>query len=370
MRSGHWKGGQIPKLEWEYDVRRHTPTGTGLTPDTILSTLIPNRGGPADLPSFTAFDSASRSYFASSWFNQSAAHLFTTKISAAVDSASAPTSVYFAFPKSGAIMIGLKSHSNADGSVQLLALFESGEVIEVNPATGVTAPFASMVPSATPHHTLSSAIAVNSKTGTLLGVTDNKRDTSTPRLIVSVDLLTGDVKNVPLTTLKYHDPTSTTPFQAVWLEGVQQLLVFYAGFETGDFDQIIFASPATGAMVLMWRDLTQVPTIAPPPYPGQVELTFQAHCKTITTCIPAESDFLQTVTIDRDQGTILFQGTIQNSEGPGYAVRMLTMPIPTKVHECMHQGLSCTLRTAADTKPPYGWAGYQYVEVVANTTAL
>ena len=44
---------------------------------------------------------------------------------------------------------------------------------------------------------------------------------------------------------------------------------------------------------------------------------------------------------------------------------MFAMPIPTKVHQCDRKGLSCVIRTAADIVLSYGWAGYQYVDVVA-----
>jgi hypothetical protein len=272
--SGHWKGGQIPKLEWELDLRRHDDREGHGVEDIILKTVIPTRSGIASLPSFTAFEPENRTFYVTASKSSSSASLFSATINAAVDNTTTAHETVFHFP-AGNALVGLQALAGPT----LLACFNDGSVVKVDPTTGVTTPFASLIPTGT-SGAISTAITLDRKTGTLFAVYNN----SVPnRQIASLDIATAKVTTVALKPLKYHDPKVEQPFQAVWLDGVQQLLVFYAGFEKDmSFDQIIFADAKTGALVFMWKDLTQVPSISPPPYPAQIEMQFEDHCKEIT----------------------------------------------------------------------------------------
>ena len=415
--SGHWKGGQLPKLEYEYDIRRHDDRETHGTQDAVLATLIPTRGGEASLPSFTAFCAPSRAYYATAMYNSSAAYLFGRTMATDVSNTSVLSGpVLFRFPAVGATLVGVQplcvkkeaptiaaiakagasctnraSCSNhgdcvnqvcvcdagwsgttcADStptpaptpaSESLLAIFEDGTVLQVDPNTGATAPFAALLAPDERLATISTAIAQD-KAGRVYFVTD------TPPLLKKREIIVLDTSTKVATAttthdLKYHDPATTMPFAAVWLEDLQHLLIFFAGqYRLKGLDQIIFADPGTGDLTLMWRDLTEVQSLSPAPWPSQFQLMFQDHCKAITSCVHTESDLMQQVVVDPNQKKIFFQGTFQDSADPGFASRMFAMPIPDKVTQCDHPPTSCVIRTAADIVPSYGWAGYQYVGV-------
>jgi hypothetical protein len=309
--SGHWKGGQIPKLEWELDIRRHDERELHGTDDVILRNVVAQRDGVASLPSFTAYEPTSRSYFATAAQSASSANLFSVTISAAVDNTTIPIHTRFNFP-AAASLVGLQAVTSAANEVMLLACFSDGSIMKVDPASGASTKFASLLPSDS-IESISTAIALDRKAGTLFAVYNS----SATRQVASLSLSTAKVTSVALKTLKYHNPAVEQPFQAVWLNEVEQLLVFYAGFERMEsFDQIIFVDTQKGDLVFLWKDITQVPSISPPPYPAQYEMQFQDHCEKITACTPTASDFMQTVVVDPNMGLIFFQVTIQVIEFP------------------------------------------------------
>jgi len=414
--SGHWKGGQLPKVEWEYDIRRHDDREAHGTDDDVLATLIPTRGGKASLPSFTAYCAGSRAYYATAMFNSSAAYLFGRTLANDVGNATgAREPVLFGFPAVGAKLVGVQplcagraqtraktktaagaactdrascsGHGDCVNQVcacdagwsgatcatppapasgdSVLAIFADGTVLQVDPSTGASAHFADLLPKDEKLATVSTAVAQD-PTGFLYFITD-KTPLLKKRDMIVLDPAARVVTAFELHAVKYHDPATTVPFAMVWLEDLQYLLIFYAGMYRDDgLDQILFADP-TGVsdMTLMWQDLSQVQSLSPAPWPSQYQLQFQDHCKIITACVQTESDLMQQVVVDPHQQEIFFQGTFQDSTDPDFHSRMFAMPIPTKVHQCDRGGLSCVIRTAADIVPSYGWAGYQYVDVVA-----
>ncbi len=117
------------------------------TQEVLLDTFLPVSSAPAPQPTYTAYEPVSRQYFALAG-TKAGLVLWGSTLSGDVNT-STPMSpfgvvVSLAAGNTDTVVVGLEA-LNTGGTVTVLAVFEGGTVLTVDPATGSTAVAAALL---------------------------------------------------------------------------------------------------------------------------------------------------------------------------------------------------------------------------------
>eukprot|EP00040_Diaphanoeca_grandis_P008908 m.46837 g.46837 ORF g.46837 m.46837 type:complete len:378 (-) comp20345_c0_seq2:130-1263(-) len=335
-----WDGRTTPDVQWALDVTR-LDTSFHFNEVKKLSLLIPTRQGPVTLPTLTAYDDMSRTFFTTVPVMvptpNASATLWGTTIADNVSAAVPLFEVKYAFPSSESQLVGIET-ARVNGALVLFAVFKSGEVVTVDLKTGATTSVAALCDVNAMF--VSHAITVDPVKNQMYVIL-NPNGVASPRQIVTLDLATHHVTNVSLATLKDHNPVLEAPFEIQWLPTLQTTLVFF----TGNFDQLVFVDPATGATAFYVDNLAQFEGSS-----GVFQFTADDSL--------ADDDTWQDSTIDHDKAKIYFQCTDTDTSGDGTTTLCVTA-VPTKVGE-MCRGVNSAIEPMS-----YGFAGMHFVSIVA-----
>lgn len=234
-----WNPFGIPRQDTEFRLRQ----------ELKLQKLIPTTAGPALSPTFTAYEPTQRLFFTTVRRNSTSGSLWGLTLANDVNNASWYTQeVRFAFPVVDAVMVGLQAFSESSGSVTVVVLFEGGQVVQVDPRTGVTRDVAMLGNNS---RSLTTATTVDPATGSLFVVTEASEELP-QRQVVTLSMVSWQVTaRAALQPLKQHDPAVEKPFEMRFIAHLQTLLLFF----TGNFDQIVYLEPHSGMTTMAVGDL-------------------------------------------------------------------------------------------------------------------
>lgn len=331
---GQWDGRTAPDVQWALDVTRQD-TEFRVRQELKLQQLIPTTPGPALTPTWTAYDEKTRQYFVTVYRNSTSASLFGSVIADDVESNVPldPVEVRYSFPEEDATMVGLEAWNN-NSHVTPLSLFADCSVWAVDPATGTSKPLASLCDSGT--RKLTTAMTLF---GDKLYVISQAAQGLPARNIVTLDLATMTASSAALAPLRDHNEALELPFEMVWLDQLNTLLVFYSG----NFDQMVYVEPNSGLTALALPDLTEW---------GQ-----DGHFEFLADERLEADDLWGNVCMDVVKDLIYFQCSDVDDSGDA-TTTLCKMPIPKKT------GARIAWINAAIWPMTYGYAGMQYVQVM------
>jgi len=335
--TAQWDGRTVPDVQWALDVTRQD-TEFRARQELKLIQLIPTTLGDASYYTYTAYDEATRVYTVSVARNDTSASFWGMGITKDVENVTALIpEVRYAFPARGAVLVGLELFNNK-GTLIPLALFKDGTVLQIDPKTGATKVFAQLVNAST--QVITTAIELDPSTQKLWAI--GQQATGLPnRFMVTLDLNTKAVTSVLLAPLKNHNQELCAPFEMVWMPSLQTLMVF----NTGNFDQLIYTSPASGETSFATLDMAQFIDGEG----GHFEFTQDPFLEMDDTWANA--------CIDNVKGWIYFQCSSVTDDGD-ITTTLCQIPVLPKEKELTYINVAIQPMT-------YGYAGMQYVQVVS-----
>ena len=113
----------IPQVQWALDITRQSVLEYPFVPDEQqLQLLIPPRDGPANAPTFTAYDSLSRNYYLTTRATDYTGFVFGVTIAGDVNSTQYTfPKQSFKFPHARALMVGMETVTL--GGAQIVLVF-------------------------------------------------------------------------------------------------------------------------------------------------------------------------------------------------------------------------------------------------------
>lgn len=333
--TAQWDGRTVPTVQWALDVTRQD---TLFRPkqELKLQLLLPTTPGPALSPTFTAYDATSRDYFTAVRQNASAGRLWHMTINNAVDNSTVDPDVRFAFSQMDATFVGLEAWNN-NGVSTPLALFADCTVLVVDWKTGATKKLLQMCDPLQQMLTTATELV-----GNVLYVVAQNTQGLVNRQIVQVDLTTLKLSSAPLQSIKNHDPMLELPFEMVWLPSLKTMMLFFSG----NFDQIVYLEPNSGAMSFAFHSISD--------YGGSTGGKFE-----FTKNDRLEDDDLWTdVAVDTVQNKIYFQCSDVDPDSGLVTTALCEIPIPAKIKELDFINVAIEPMT-------YGYAGMEFVQVAA-----
>ena len=331
--TAQWDGRTVPDVQWALDLTRQD-TEYRLRQELKLQKLLPTTIGPALSPTWTAYSPGSRSYFTSVRKNKTAAYLWGMAINNNVNATTPICQTTFGFPQEDAVFVGLEAF-DVNGATTVLAFFQDGTILDVDYSTGSTTDFANLVGGSSA--VVSTSITVDHINNTLYAVLDSK-----PHQIVTFDLVSKKVTNsVAIGKLKDHDDFLELPFEMVKLPDSGDVLLFY---DSELFDQILFVDTTTGDPAFLFNDIAE---FGEGTY-GHFEFTANDRLE--------DNDLWGTVCLDTLKDKIYFQCSAVDDSG-FVTTTMCEIPVPKK------RKAGDFINTAIQPMT-YGYAGFQYVEVV------
>jgi hypothetical protein len=330
-----WDGRTVPDVQWALDVTRQD-TEFRARQEYKFIQLIPTTKGDASHYTYTAFDAATRTYITSVTRNESSGSLWGMTITKDVENVtSLGPEVRYAFPEFGATLTGLELVNNR-GSLTPLAIFKDGTVIQIDPVSGATKLFARLVNASS--QLLTTAIELDPVSQKLWAI--GQEATGLPnRFMVTLDLASKAVTSILLAPLKNHDPVLCAPFDMVWLPTLQVLLTF----NTGDFDQLIYVSPASGEMAFGTNNMAEFSD-------GNGHYEFMAD-----DFLEAD-DLWANSCVDSVKALVYFQCSSVDEDGEA-TTSLCATPILPSIKEVPWINTHIQPMT-------YGYAGMEYVQVV------
>ncbi len=240
--NAQWDGRTIPNVQWALDVTRQVTVEYEPFQPAIevqLQLLMPTRNGPANSPTFSAYDALSRNYFLTTHQDDYSSLLWGVTIAGDVNSTK------FSFPQvtynitnPGANMVGMEQVYLGSAST-LLVFFDDGSVTQVDPASGASQPYTTVC-----NQTLQvNAVTARENTRDIFLLTITTLSVVPTYGIITFNYATRQATAVSMQAVPYFNTTEESGFEMVWSESLQQLIVFF----TGPFDQIMYINPVTGA---------------------------------------------------------------------------------------------------------------------------
>lgn len=337
-----WDGRTYPDVQWALDVSR-VATHFAFKNELKLQKLLPTSDGTAPSPTLTAYDDASRTFFTIVSHNLTAAKLWTSVINKNVSAITPVNDVLVAYPQLGATMVGVKTVTISD-HLHVLFIFHDGTLLDVNPMTGATKPFCNLV-GARNDTTVTTAIELDVASNTLHAVLEIASPSyANPRVLVAVDLHSRTVgPHIPIKPPFFHntDPSKSAPFQMVWLESLNNLLIFHKG----SFDQIIFTDPKTGDSKYFVSNLAE--------YLGASGGNLQFVADEFLQAV----DTRQNVVIDFEKALIYFQCSDVDPDSGFFTTSLCVTKLPTKATLTNYVNI-------AREPMSYGYGGMHFVKVV------
>jgi hypothetical protein len=331
-----WDGRTVPDVQWALDVTRQDTEFRAIQEHKFIQ-LIPTTKGDASHYTYTAYDMATRTYMTSVTHNQSSGSLWAMTITKDVENVTAiGQEVRYAFPQFGATFIGLEI-VNVKGTLTPLAIFKDGTILQVDQKTGATKLFAILVNATTQF--LTTAIELDPTSGKLWAI--GQQATGLPnRFMVTLDLNTKAVTSILLAPLKNHDPVLCAPFDMVWISSLQVLLTF----NTGDFDQLIYVSPASGEMAFGTNNMAEF-------------TDGNGHYEFLADDFLEADDLWANSCVDSVKGLVYFQCSSVDDSGEALTSLCAT-PILPSIKEVPWINTHIQPMT-------YGYAGMEYVQVIS-----
>jgi hypothetical protein len=340
--TAQWDGRTVPTVQWALDVTRQDTTFR-FKQELKMTQLIPTTPGPADTPTLTAFDPKSRVYLTATQRTTSEASLWAMQINNAVTNVTRtnPDNVQFQYPPPGGEwpnsdeLVGLVAFSGPSNTTAL-AVFGSGELLQVDIGTGKTQMFGRLCNKS---YELTPAIAVDHSRGLLFAVIQGGSGAGN-RHIVTYNLLSASVvSTVEMSHLRNHAPAEFVAFEMVWVPSLKELIVFY----TGRFDQLVWCNPVTGSISFADFDLGQETGSF-----GTISFTGDPRLE--------DDDFWSNAAVDTVKNELYFQCTETDSNGDG-TIAMCKMKIPAVERQYMSINDAIAPMT-------YGYAGMKFIQVL------
>jgi hypothetical protein len=270
-------------------------------PDEVqLQTLIPQRTGAANGPTYSAYDPITRNYYLTVKMSDTFGYIFGSNIAGDVNSS---TQIYpqqtFAFPYARANMIGMETVS-LGGQQIVLVFYDNGFVSKVDPATGATSPYTQLCNSSR----VANAVTYRKDTHEIFVLTESPQGIGRrPDYgIITFNYATKLSNEVLMQVPAYFNPLDESGFELVWLESVQNLMVFF----TGLFDQVVYVNPYTSAATFAYGNLAEFQGSN-----GNIEFTSDTFLQDLDTDAnvavddgPGQTVYFQCSDVDPDTGMV------------------------------------------------------------------
>lgn len=336
--TAQWDGRTYPNVQWALNVTRQTTTFEW-TQQLELQNLLPTTQGPARSPTFTAYDPISRQYFVATQFNMSAAFLWSMTLDSAVTAAPMGEPQFTNYPQYGETLVGLQA-VNIEGFVALYSFFADGSVFEINTQTGIGSMFVNLC-GGVATRSLTTAFDHNSKSNLVYGITASTVGEPAYE-IVTLDLNSGYQWTYALTTnLTGFVAAQESAFEMLWLDNIQQLLVFF----TGNFDQLLFVDPYSGNASFAIQNLAEYGLN------GRYEFTVSSFLE--------DGDIWSNAALDSVEKNVYFQCSDVDPDSGAVTTTLCQIPQPQKIAPLYFVN-------AAISPMTYGYLGMQYVQVIKS----
>jgi hypothetical protein len=231
----------FPDVEWALKVTRQITVLNSPFEQQELQyqTIIPTRQGSALGPSYSTYDGLSRNFFGTTHVDDFGGLVYGLTISGDTNSSTYGFPLKaFNYTNPGSNMIGLETVYLGSQQV-LLVFFDDGSVEQVDPVTGAGTPYTTLVDAT--RQVMCTVYRENSREIMVLSMSLTERVTN-----YAVHVFNYATRQVTSTVImqnpQYFSPTEEVPFEMLWLETIQNVLVFW----TGPFDQLIYIDPKTG----------------------------------------------------------------------------------------------------------------------------
>jgi hypothetical protein len=336
--NAQWDGRTFPDVEWALDITRQITSITyPFEPEEVqYQLLIPTRPGPANAPTFTAFNPLSRDYFLVTKKNDFTGHMFGITISGDTNSSNYtyPMTNFKFVDGNQAQMVGLETVL-LGGQQVVLVFYDNGAVQIVDPVTGQGKPFSNCLAAGR------QANAVTYRQGTHdIFVLSQSTNAQRPNYgMVIFNYQTKQSQEIIFQVPTLFDPTVEQGFEMVWMETLQNLLVFF----TGNFDQIMYVQPYTGVSAwAIWNMHDYSGGY------GAYEFTVSTYLEDLDTTANAAIDdvgkriYFQCSEVDQDSGDI--------------TTSLCTHELPTAVAQWSWIDTAIAPMT-------YGYAAAEYVQI-------
>jgi hypothetical protein len=322
------------------DVTRQN-TRFALKQELVLQNLEPEIPNPIGVGTvFTTFDPMSRLYFTTVSNGTGPTNvLWATNISKDVSMSTPlnPPFVGFQLFEEGAKMVFLQA-VNINGVVEVLTIYESGEVFSVDYKTGKTASVNRMADGT--KRIVTPAVAYDPKTKRIYAITQ-QAEGQPERNISTLDLTTGHLTSVGLQPLQFEKPFEEDPFNMVWVDSLQVLLQF----QTGPFDQLKYVNATSGEQFWAFFDLSQ--------FNGE-----QGNFEIMTGQGTINDDSWKQMFVSPEEGLVYFQCSDVDPDSGLFDTTLCMGPIYDKIKQFAYVNVA--------VEPfQYGYAGFQYVPVLA-----
>lgn len=333
--TAQWDGRTVPNVQWALDITRQD-TEFRLKQELKLVNLIPTTPGPALTPTFTAYDEVSRLYFCTVGRNDTSASLWGVTLSGDVSNATwYSNEVRYAYPESEATLVGLHVYTAA-GNVTVLAIFENGQIVKINPATGATKTVANIGQGGAIQ-----ATTATTTQGDQLYIVMQAAEGAPNRQILTFSMSKlSVVSQVALQSPPHHNPMLEQPFEMVYIDSLDTLLLAF----TGNFDQIMYLAPATGET--KWA----VPSLSE--FSGD-----DGNYEFFEDDRLEDDDTWTDMVYDKVKGKIYFQCTEVTPNDDDTTTTLCFTDVPKGLDQW-------TFINEAISPMTYGYAGMEYVQVV------
>jgi hypothetical protein len=245
-----WDGRTYPDVEWALDITRQSTLEFPGIPDEVqLQLLMPTRKGSANAPTFSSYDALSRNYFVVTNVDSGSGWLWSSVISGDMNSS---TSLYpkqtFGYTNPGQTMVGMET-VYLDNKQLVLVFFDDGSVEKVDPSTGAGTPYTTLVNASRQIN----CVVYRENSREILVLTQTLDATKPNYSVLTFNYATKQTTEVVMQVPQYFVPGQEAGFEMLWVESLQNLLVFF----TGNFDQILYVNPANGAASLAMMNMAQ-----------------------------------------------------------------------------------------------------------------
>jgi len=336
--NAQWDGRTVPTEQWALDVTRQDTTDRpGEKQELKFQNLVPmTPGNVSSKQTFTAWEPITRTYYTTASNGDGTTWLWATGIANDVNS-SKPLGgpVKFSNPSLISVQCALEIWNN-NGVLVLLAIYKEGVILQVDPATGATTVFATIIDST---RVLSTAVEFESQSENLYVITASVQGVPN-RQMLTLNLSTRKTSSIALAALRDNDQMTMYPFNMVWLSKLQTLLVFW----TGNFDQIIYTEPHSGMTSYAIDNLAYIPSPS-----GQFEFETDDYLEM--------DDTWSNSCVDSVKQLVFFQCSDFDPETGFFTTTLCEVPIfdTAKLMDYVNTAI---------WPMTYGYAGMQCVQVV------